>query len=184
MSAPEPQHLGWWRRRRPALIIVAVLLPVAIVVSLFIDVPNYLSSHPTQQREVPAATTTHYADLAIRLEDRRVITANSARGRELEVPSGTELVVVTLRIDPSSAPKRSSYCTVSLVEPTAAGDRVWEIGFSSLVEVPHGDESSCSAGHGAPYTMQGAVLLPAGAAAHALVRVSVLRALPSAVLLH
>ncbi|MEP6843964.1 MAG: hypothetical protein ABJA11_10600, partial [Pseudolysinimonas sp.] len=112
--------------------------------------------------------------------------ADSARGRELLVPDGTDLVVVTLHIDPSASPQRPKLCTVALVESTAAGDRVWEIGFSSgtLFEAADGDKSSCSTERGAPYTMQAAVLLPAGAAAHAVVRVSVLQALPSVVLLH
>jgi hypothetical protein len=186
MSEPAVIEPGWWRRRRLPLIVVAALLPAAIVVSLLIEVPNYLSTHPTQQRDVAAATTAHYADLAIRLQDRRVIRAGSARGLELDVPDGTELVVVTLRIDPAASPKRASLCTVSLVEATAAGDRVWEIGFSSaaLFQVPTGDSSSCTTARGAPYTMTGAVLLPAGAAAHAVVRVSVQRALPVALLLH
>lgn len=185
MAAPVVDA-GWWRRHCIPLIVVAVLLPVAIVVSLFIDVPNYLNSHPTQARQVPAATTTHYADLAIRLDDRQVIRANSALGRDLLVPSGTELVVVTLHIDPSASPKRANLCTVALVEPTSAGDRVWEIGYSSgtLFEAAAGDKQSCSTERGAAYTMQGAVLLPAGSATHAVVRVSVLQALPSVILLN
>jgi hypothetical protein len=176
----------WWRRSRFSVIVFVVLLAVATVVSLVIDVPGYLSSHPTQPRDVAAGTTTHYAGLDLRLDGRRVVRADSAEGRTLEVPAGTALVIVTLRIDPTAAPKNSSLCTVALVESTPAGLREWEIGFSSVgrYQTPQKDTSVCTVSRGKPYTMQGAVLVPADASTDALVRVSVARALPEALILH
>jgi hypothetical protein len=108
----------WWRRNWLPLILAAVLVPLTIGVTFGSEWWQYFSGRPVVLTSTGVGTPVHYADTQITVDSASRIGADSAQGRAYDLPGGTDLIVVTVTIDPKRvhADGSSALCTMELEE--------------------------------------------------------------------
>lgn len=128
----------WLRKNAVALIAVLVLAPTTIGVAVANDWGTYLSRTPSQPVEVGDGHSTRFAGTDWRVEGVTTYTETSEEGLSADLPSGTKLVAVTVRVVPDTLDENGKQpgCIVRLGEYRGASSaeiRSWSAeGFSPL----------------------------------------------------
>ena len=140
---------AWWRRNAVALAVIALL----VTVGLFAVDTLEFGTVRNAEREVAAGAVTSIADW-----DFGPVTIEPAEAADVGAPSGTEPVVVTIRVDRGH---RFLGCTAPAIVEPATG-RNW-MSVTTLDWVPPvGAQTTCTSRTGVPYDLVALVLLPGG----------------------
>ena len=159
---------GWLRRQWLPLTLAVVLFAGAMAYSLVLNWVPYQQALPTQPQTVAAGQRVDYAGGSFTLTDAKVVEGGTSDGDDLELRPGDELIVATLEVTPG--PRNSSgafSCDLTLVAPSAAGERHWDLSLfdGSSYHIPDGMELSCLTTESTPFTTQAVFVVPAGTAA-------------------
>ncbi|MCS5729199.1 hypothetical protein N1031_05440 [Herbiconiux moechotypicola] len=188
MSASQPVNTpqkGWWRRNAVGLVALAVLAPATVGVMFSTEFGGYISGRPSAPIEVAAEATADFAGASWSLESVRRIAADDPAGQEAGLPEGTDLVVVTTRVEPGELDEegRSPGCIVRLDELDGAGGavlRTWSDSAFSAIDHDTADDSSsyCDTELTTPYRLESIFLVPSDAGEHLALQVQVAAELP------
>jgi len=157
---------GWFRQNRLALLAVLVLLPVTLGIMFAYQWLGYFERFPSRPVDVATGDSIQYGRSEWRIDSTDRFGADSARGQERGLPAGTDLIVVTVRVVPSSTgtDKEHDLCTVRLEEtggehPT----RSWANATGAAVPLTGTgpDLTSCSRELRTPYTFDAQFVVPA-----------------------
>lgn len=158
---------SWLRKNAIALAAVVVLAPTTIGVTVANDWGSYLSERPSQPVEVAADHSARFAGAGWRVESVERFGVASDEGVEAELPTGTQLVAVTVQVSPKQLDDggRSAGCTVRLLEDPRSGTdqpRSWGAeGFSPLSsDFTNGIESGCNPQLDTDYRFTSYFILP------------------------
>lgn len=164
---------AWLRRNRWYLLALAVLIPVALVVSLVPRWFPYQADQP-QPDAVALGETVRYSGADIELTDLELLD-----GDRWAAPAGSDVVVATLSIDVVD-PLDGAYCEVHVVSSEAGYERRWdaETFSDSDYEVPERFEQLCSLSEPGSYDLQMTFLVPQGQVQRPEVELSSSAALP------
>jgi hypothetical protein len=165
---------GWLRRNRWFLVALAVLIPVAFVVSLTPRFFPYLETQP-QPEAVALGEVVRYAGADIELTDLETLD-----GDEWNAPQGADLVVATFAIRVVDPPEFTS-CEITLVASAKTGyEREWTADSftDSDYDIPDRFETLCVLHEAGTYDLQLTFLVPRGETADAVVQFSASAALP------
>lgn len=165
---------AWLRANRWFLVALAVLTPVAFVVSLAPRFFPYAERQP-QPEAVPRGEVVRYAGADIELTDLETLD-----GDEWNAPQGADIVVATFAIDVVEPPE-STTCEITLVASAKTGyEREWTADSftDSDYDIPDRFETLCVLYESGTYDLQLTFLVPRGAVADAVVQVSASAALP------
>lgn len=165
---------GWLRRNRWFLVALAVLIPVAFVVSLTPRFFPYLERQP-QVDAVALGEVVRYAGADIELTALETLD-----GDEWNAPQGADIVVATFAIDVVEPPE-SSTCEITLVAAATTGyEREWTADSftDSDYDIPDRFETLCILHEPGTYDLQLTFLVPRGEVADAAVQFSASAALP------
>jgi hypothetical protein len=143
----------WLKQNAVALVAVAVLAPATVAVTFSTEWSSFLTTRPTQPIEVAEGR----AQWRVARTER--ISSTSREGVDAALPAGSDLVLVTVEVDPGNltAEDKSSFCTVRLGEYEGSNDtavRIWGDALFSGIDyrTPEGVESGCSPDIIEPYT--------------------------------
>ncbi|WEO75794.1 hypothetical protein BJQ94_10390 [Cryobacterium sp. SO2] len=186
---------GWFQRNRLALLAIVVLLPATLGIMAVHQWLGYFAGWPSKPVDVTAGESVRYGQFGWRIESTDRVGADSAEGRERDLPAGTDLVVVTVRVDPTGATRPTvaadasalvdtwRLCTARLEErggPHAA--RSWTNAANGAVSLAGAGPalSSCSSELSEPYTFDAEFVVPhdAGEQATLALGISVVSELP------
>jgi hypothetical protein len=149
----------WLKRNAAALVAVAVLTPATIAVTFSTEWSSFLTSRATQPVEVAEGLTAEFDGAEWRVAGTERISSDSRQGVDAGLPAGSDLVTVTVEVDPGNltAPDESSFCTVRLGEYEESKNtaiRSWgDATFAAIdYRIPEGDKSGCSPDIIEPYT--------------------------------
>jgi len=159
---------GWLRRNWPALAAVAVLLPATLAITAANQWSTYLAGSPSSPLDVAAGASVEYGRSGWRIEGTERVSATSAAGQERELPAGTDLVTITVRVDPIELLEdgTAELCSARLEENGGAGPpRSWGNANSNPVPLagPGPELRSCSSDERSPYTFEAEFVVPADA---------------------
>jgi hypothetical protein len=176
---------GWFRGNRLALAAVLVLLPATLWVTFANSWFGYFEGWPSRPIDVAAGEPLDYGGAGWQIESTERYSADSETGRERNLPASTDLLVVTVRVDPVTPPagEDGMLCTARLEEiDGAAADRSWSNGTRGAVQLD-GDTpefGSCNAEQRSPYSFGAEFVVPAdaGDAARLAIGIAVVRELP------
>jgi len=155
--------MSWLRSNRWYLIAIAVLGPLAMLAAMSTDWFAYEERINGRPIVVEKGDTVDYAGAAWTLDASFVVPAESQAGREAEVPAGTELVVASVKINPSGVGDESPSCSVTLEDRD--GTRTWDTALSGDVSlsIDEGASSYCDPSELNPYLLQVFFIVPDGA---------------------
>jgi hypothetical protein len=165
---------AWLRRNRWFLAALAVLLPVAFVVSLTPRFFPYLERQP-QPEAVAIGEVVRYAGADIELTSLETLD-----GDEWNAPQGADLVVATFSIDVVDPPESTS-CEIRLVASAKTGyEREWaaDTFTDSDYDIPDRYETLCNLQEVRQYELQLTFQVPRGQVADAAVEFSASAGLP------
>jgi hypothetical protein len=156
---------SWLRRNRLALSIVVVLLPVTLVITFANQWFAYYAAWPSQPLDVAVGEVVDYGDADWRIEGSRRFTAASPEGQARRAPAGTDVVVVTVWIDPSrqADDEDARLCTARLEESGGTGpDRGWSNAAGGAVRLSGTapELTSCNSEQSGPYTFDAEFIVP------------------------
>lgn len=159
---------GWLRRNWLALAAVAVLLPATLAITAANQWSTYLAGSPSSPLDVAAGVAVHYGHSGWQVEGTERVSATSAAGQERKLPAGTDLVIVTVRVDPIELLEdgTAELCTARLEEDGGTGlPRSWGNASSNPVPLagPGPELRSCSSEQRIPYTFDAEFVVPADA---------------------
>jgi hypothetical protein len=154
---------------------IAVLLPAAFVVSLTVDWFEHVGAQTGDPVAVPFGDTVEYAEARWSVSDTHTAPSTGAEGRDLALPTGTELLSVTLDVEPGTVPPS---CRVAVVD--RAGSREWDeaFGLDSSYRIAESAESYCDSSLTDPYSVEFVFVVPLGASDGASMRLEVGEELP------
>lgn len=95
------EHAGWLRRNGRALVAVLVLLPATLGIMFVNQWIRYYEAVPSRPVNVAAGETLEYGNARWRIEATDRVSADSAAGRERDLPAGTDLISVTVEVNPT-----------------------------------------------------------------------------------
>jgi len=180
----------WFKYNAIALVAVAVLTPVTIAVTFSTEWSSFLTTRATQPIEVATGRVADFAGAEWRVADTERIPAESRGGVEAGLPAGSDLVLVTVEVDPGniSAENKSSFCNVRLGEYEGSSDtavRSWGDATFSAIDYrsPEGVESGCTPDIVEPYTFISTFVIADDASDDLAVLLEVPRQLPRYLLL-
>ena len=155
--------MSWLRNNRWYLVAIAVVGPLAMLAAMSTDWFAYEERINGRPILVDEGDTVDYAGAAWTVDASYLVPAQSQAGREAEVPEGTELVVASVRINPSGVGDESPSCAVSLEDRD--GTRTWDTASSSDVSlsIDEGASSYCDPDELNPYLLQVFFIVPDGA---------------------
>ncbi|WP_216364026.1 hypothetical protein [Subtercola boreus] len=171
------------RRNGIALGAVVVLVPLTLGVTFSNEWVAYYANRPSQPVAVAAASTADFAGTGWAVESSRRIAADSAEGVEAGLPSGSQLVVVTVDVTPRelSGEGKSPYCTLRL-EEQGRGElaRTWGDATFDAIDYrePEGVESGCNTDLATPYRMEAKFVIPGDVQTTLALRLEVVDELP------
>lgn len=149
----------WLTRNAVALVAVAVLTPATIAVTFSTEWSSFLTTRATQPVDVAEGATAELDGAEWRVARTERISSASREGVEAGLPAGSDLVLVTVEVDPGdlTAENESSFCTVRLGEYAGSRDsaiRSWGDARYAAIDyrTPEGVESGCSPDIIEPYT--------------------------------
>lgn len=154
---------SWLRRNRWYLVAIVVLVPLVMLAAMSADWFPYQDR--VNGRPIPVADgdNVEYSGARWSLDNSFVVSSRSEAGRSAELPDNTELVVASVRIDPSGAGGKSPSCTVQLKDRD--GERTWNTAQSreASVSIDEGASSACDSTRLDSYLLQVIFLVPEGA---------------------
>jgi hypothetical protein len=149
----------WLKQNAVALVAVAVLAPATVAVTFSTEWSSFLTTRPTQPIEVADGLAAEFDGAQWRVARTERISSASREGVDAALPAGSDLVLVTVEVDPGNltGEDKSSFCTVRLGEYEGSRDtavRSWgDATFSGIdYRTPDGVESGCSPDIIEPYT--------------------------------
>jgi hypothetical protein len=159
---------GWFRRNRWALLAVVVLVPATLGIMFVNQWVGYFAEWPSRPVHVTVGESAEYGDALRSVETVDRIEGTSAAGRDRGLPAGTDLVVVTLTVDPNGPGPVGDrdLCTVWLAESGGPdGARKWSNASTGAIspEGPRPELGSCSSELSDPYTFVAQFVVPADA---------------------
>jgi hypothetical protein len=141
----------WLRRNAVALVGIAVLTPATIAVTFSTEWSTFLTTRPTQPVAVAAGLAAEFDGAEWQVARTERISSASSEGVKAGLPAGSDLVLVTVEVDPGdlAAEDKSSFCTIRLGEYEGSGDtaiRSWGDATYAAIDyrLPDGVESGCS----------------------------------------
>lgn len=138
---------AWWRRNAVALAVLVVLVPAGLFALDAIE----FGAVRNAEREIAAGASTSVADW-----DFGPVRIDPVDAVEVGAPSGTEPVLVTIRVDRGH---RFLGCTAPAIVEPATG-RSW-MSVTTLDWVPPvGAQTTCTSRTGIPYDLVALMLLP------------------------
>ncbi|WP_395638806.1 hypothetical protein [Pseudolysinimonas sp.] len=164
---------AWLTRNRWYLVALAVLLPVAFVVSLIPRWFPYQGQQP-QPESVALGETVRYSGADIELTALELLD-----GDRWAAPAGSDVVVATLSIDVVEPPE-AARCEVHVVSSDAGFERRWdaELYSDSDYVVPDRFESLCTLTEPGSYDLQLTFLVPRGQVEQPVIELSSSAGLP------
>lgn len=144
---------GWWKRNAPALVAIAVILPVGAYAVDTIEF-GYVRNTPVRIAEGES----------YRVGDWIVgpVTIESLDADAVDAPPGTDPVVVTIRIDPG----HDDFICQSPTIVDASSGRTWR-SRTDLAWAPADDQLTyCASDTVVPYDIAHAILLSGGLGEH------------------
>jgi hypothetical protein len=177
------KRAGWLRRNARPLVAVVVLLPATLGIMFANQWLGYVDQRPTRPMDVAAGETLDYGNAHWRVEETDRVPGDSAAGRERDLPAGTDLMVVTVRVDPTGPGPDGKYdgCTVRLEESGGnTPTRSWTNGGAISLDGSGPTLASCSSELGTPYTFDAQFVVPrdAGESSDFTLGISVVTELP------
>jgi len=149
----------WLKRNSIALVAVAVLTPATIAVTFSTEWSSFLTGRATQPIEVAEGRVADFDGTEWRVVHTKRIPASSRDGVDAGLPAGSDLVLVTVEVNPGNlnAEDESSFCGVRLGEYEGSSDtavRSWgDASFAAIdYRNPDGVESGCTPDIVEPYT--------------------------------
>lgn len=156
-------RVGWLRRNARPLVAVVVLLPTTLGIMFANQWLGYFDQRPTRPVEVAAGETLEYGNARWSVEAADRVPGDSVVGRERDLPAGTDLMVVTVRVDPTGPGPDGRYdgCSVRLEESGGSTPtRSWANGGPISLDGSGPDLTSCSSELGTPYTFDAQFVVP------------------------
>jgi hypothetical protein len=157
---------GWLRRNRTALLAVLVLMPTTLGIMFANQWIGQLEERPSRPVDVAVGETVDYANASWSVEGAERVPGTSGAGRERGLPSGTDLIVVTVWVSPSGhgADGAHDLCSVRLEESGGRGEtRSWSNAAGGAISLegdgPH--LTSCNSEQSSPYTFDAQFIVPA-----------------------
>jgi len=159
---------GWLRRNALALVAVAVLLPATLAITMANQWSTYLAGSPSRPLDVADGATVEYGHSGWQVEKTDRVSGTSAAGQERDLPAGTDLVIVTVRVDPIEFLEdgTAELCTARLEEDGGTGlPRSWGNAAGSPISLdgPGPDLVSCSSDQRTSYTFDAEFVVPTDA---------------------
>jgi hypothetical protein len=156
----------WLRSNRIGLLAVVVLLPATVGITFATQWAAYFGERPTDPVVVGAGETVEFAEARWTLDGSRRISASSNEGRELGLPSGSDLVVVSVRVSPDVGQAETPGCLVTLDELDGSSvARSWGESATDPIDytATDGTLSYCATDASAPYTLESVFVVASGA---------------------
>ena len=155
--------IAWWKSHRWSLIAIGVLGPTALLVAMSSGWFAYEERVNGRPITVAQGTTVDYAGAGWTLEDSLVISADSQAGRDAQLVEGTELIIASVRVNPSGVDDVGPACDVELKDRD--GQRTWDRATGSDVSIDIDSEATdhCSPADLETYLLQVMFLVPRGA---------------------
>ena len=165
---------GWWHRNRWGLAGFALVLPLSLWLVFANGWYSYYESRPSQPHTIDAGAAEKWAggEFAILAAERLGNNDGSGDGTIENLPAGTELVTVTMRVVPPQPDQSSSqsetqnpfYCTILLTAASGAGqwnplmsdDFGWERDADASI-------GGCDSAQEGSYLVQSSFLVPTSA---------------------
>jgi hypothetical protein len=174
---------GWLRRNSRALVAIVVLLPATLGIMFANQWIGYFEEWPSRPVDAAAGETLEYGNARWSIEATDRVPGTSAAGRERDLPDGTDLVVVTVRVDPTGFGPDGvpDLCTVRLEESGGTTPtRSWANGGAISLDGSGPDLVSCSSELTTPYTFDAQFVVPtdAGDSSKFTVGIAVVTELP------
>lgn len=162
------KRTGWLRRNRRALLAILVLLPATLGIMFANQWIGYFDEWPSRPVNATAGDTLEYGNAHWQVEPADRVTGDSAEGRERDLPAGTDLVVVTVDVDPTGTGPDGvpDLCYVRLEESGGgAATRSWANVPSGSISLdgPGPVLTSCSSDLSGPYSFEAEFVVPADA---------------------
>ena len=159
--------MGWLRRNGRALLAVLVLLPVTVGIMFANQWIRYFEEWPSRPVNAAVGETLEYGNARWRIESTDRVSADSAAGRERDLPAGTDLISVTVEVDPTGTGPDGvpDLCTARL-EESGGGTvtRSWSNGSRGALLGGAGPLlTSCSSEVSTRYSFEAEFVVPAEA---------------------
>ena len=157
---------GWLRRHGLALAAVVVLVPLTVGITFSNEWVSYYAERPSQPVAVASGASADFAATGWQVESTRRIAADSPDGVDAALPTGSQLVVVTVAVTPQrlAADGTSPLCEARLAE-AGGGElaRSWgDATFDPIdYRVADGLESGCMSDLVSPYRFEAVFVIPA-----------------------
>jgi len=180
-GAVEPA--GWLKRNRRALLAVLVLLPATLGIMFANQWLGYFEEWPSRPVPAAAGETIEYGNARWSIETSDRVLGDSAAGRERNLPAGSDLLVVTVAVDPTGTGPdgKTDLCSARLEESgRQEATRTWSNTGPISLDGPGPERTSCSSTLTTPYTFDAQFVVPAdaGKASSLSVSIVVVEALP------
>jgi len=161
------KRVGWLRRNGRALLAVLVLLPVTVGIMFANQWIRYFEEWPSRPVNAAVGETLEYGNARWRIESTDRVSADSAAGRERDLPAGTDLISVTVEVDPTGTGPDGvpDLCTARL-EESGGGTvtRSWSNGSRGALLGGAGPLlTSCSSEVSTRYSFEAEFVVPAEA---------------------
>lgn len=161
------KRVGWLRRNGRALLAVLVLLPVTVGIMFANQWIRYFEEWPSRPVNAAVGETLEYGNARWRVESTDRVSADSAAGRERDLPAGTDLISVTVEVDPTGTGPDGvpDLCTARL-EESGGGTvtRSWSNGSRGALLGGAGPSlTSCSSDLSTRYSFEAEFVVPAEA---------------------
>ncbi|WP_146073479.1 hypothetical protein [Cryobacterium sp. N22] len=161
------KRVGWLRRNGRALLAVLVLLPVTVGIMFANQWIRYFEEWPSRPVNAAVGETLEYGNARWRIESTARVSADSAAGRERDLPAGTDLISVTVEVDPTGTGPDGvpDLCTARL-EESGGGTvtRSWSNGSRGALLGGAGPLlTSCSSDLSTRYSFEAEFVVPAEA---------------------
>jgi len=152
---------AWLRKNRWYFVAIAVLGPLAVLAAMSTDWFGYEQRVNGRPILVAEGDNVDFAGAEWSLDNSFVVSAESQAGRSADLPKNTELVVASVRINPSGVGDVSPSCTIHLKDRD--GQRTWDTALGIDVTIDEGASSFCDSTRLDSYLLQVLFLVPEGA---------------------
>lgn len=154
--------MTWLKSNRWYLLAIVVVGTFAMLAAMSTDWFAYEERVNGRPVSVQPGETVDYARSAWTLEDSFIVPASSPAGKSAELLEGTELVIASIRVNPSAVGGDGSSCTLTLQDRD--GVRTWDQarGSDTTVEVDPGATDYCNSDP-ETYLLQAMFIVPEGA---------------------
>lgn len=162
------EPVGWLRRNGRALLAVLVLLPLTVGIMFANQWLRYFEEWPSRPVNATVGETLEYGNARWRIESTDRVSADSVTGRERDLPAGTDLITVTVALDPTgTGPDGVPDLCAARLEESGGGTvtRSWTNAAGSAIDLDGAGPSltSCSSELSTAYSFDAEFVVPAEA---------------------